>query len=195
MGILTVSTEATSLLQPDNFSLLTDARVLELESPRKDARPGASHLGLLSVTCSAVLFGLVAALVKSIAMDPYVVLELRDTSQWLFSLAAVSAFVPAGRTTAKLFGEPRHRMILFLRSGLYWGFTSLFWMALGRMPVGDVTAIVYCSPIFTALFGWLLLGERVSPRVFGCLALSMVGVSLITQPAFLFGHGSDETDE
>jgi len=142
-----------------------------------------------------MLFGLVAALVKFIAMDPYVVLQLRDTLQCLFSLAAVSAFVPAGTTTDKLFGEPRHRMILFVRSGLYWGFMALFWMALDSMPVGDATTIVYCSPLFTALFGWLLLGEQVSLSVFGCLALSMVGVSLITQPGFLFGGGSDKSDE
>merc|ERR1712194_530264 len=69
------------------------------------------------------------------------------------------------------------------------------WMALDSMPVGDATTIVYCSPLFTALFGWLLLGEQVSLSVFGCLALSMVGVSLITQPGFLFGGGSDKSDE
>ena len=59
------------------------------------------------------------------------------------------------------------------------------------MPVGDATALVYCAPLLTALYGWALLGERVPPKVFGCLALSLLGVGLIMPPTFLLGRGAE----
>eukprot|EP00548_Thalassiothrix_antarctica_P016024 CAMPEP_0194178222 /NCGR_PEP_ID=MMETSP0154-20130528/11871_1 /TAXON_ID=1049557 /ORGANISM="Thalassiothrix antarctica, Strain L6-D1" /LENGTH=422 /DNA_ID=CAMNT_0038893097 /DNA_START=39 /DNA_END=1307 /DNA_ORIENTATION=+ len=156
--------------------------------------PGeASSLGLVCVTTSAFLFGIVAALIKLIAMNVYVMLLVRGSLQWVFSIVAVCAFMPASTTTSSNFiGEPRHRPILFLRSGLYWGFICLFWSALARLPLGDATTVVYCGPLFTALFGWLLLGEPVPPGVIVCMALSMVGVILVTQPTFLFKNNGTE---
>mmetsp|Transcript_16417 Transcript_16417/g.29654 ORF Transcript_16417/g.29654 Transcript_16417/m.29654 type:complete len:413 (+) Transcript_16417:336-1574(+) len=160
----------------------------------EEAGHEAGYVGLICVTSSAFLFGLIAALVKFIGMNVYVILQARGILQWIFSLVAVYAFVSAPSTVAKFFGESRQRPILFLRSGLYWGFLSLFWGALAHMPVGDATALVYCAPLFTALFGWLLLGEKVPPGCSWCLTLSLVGVGLITRPAFLFGdYGTDPT--
>lgn len=202
-------TDATSLIQSESgssssyssYSSLTDAlpdavelgeAPQHLEGTRKDAGPRDCHLGLLCVTTSSFLFGLVAALVKLVALEPYVMLQVRGSLQWLLSLVAVGACVKTSTTTAaRFFGEPRQRPILLLRSGLYWTYVSLWWHALAGMPVGDATAMVYCAPLLTALFGWLLLGERVPPKVFGCLALSLVGVGLITRPTFLFGHGTN----
>jgi multidrug transporter EmrE-like cation transporter len=202
-------TDATSLIQSESgssssyssYSSLTDAlpdavelgeAPQHLEGTRKAAGPRDCHLGLLCVTTSSFLFGLVAALVKLVALEPYVMLQVRGSLQWLLSLVAVGACVKTSTTTAaRFFGEPRQRPILLLRSGLYWTYVSLWWHALAGMPVGDATAMVYCAPLLTALFGWLLLGERVPPKVFGCLALSLVGVGLITRPTFLFGHGTN----
>mmetsp|Transcript_3645 Transcript_3645/g.8239 ORF Transcript_3645/g.8239 Transcript_3645/m.8239 type:complete len:412 (-) Transcript_3645:270-1505(-) len=160
----------------------------------EEAEHEAGYVGLLCVTSSAFLFGLIAALVKFIGMNVYVILQARGTLQWIFSLVAVYAFVSAPSTVAQFFGESRHRPILLLRAGLYWSFLSLFWGSLAHMPVGDATALVYCAPLFTALFGWLLLGEKVPPGCSWCLTLSLVGVGLITRPAFLFGDsGTDRT--
>mmetsp|Transcript_35715 Transcript_35715/g.66141 ORF Transcript_35715/g.66141 Transcript_35715/m.66141 type:complete len:417 (-) Transcript_35715:251-1501(-) len=154
----------------------------------------AGYVGLICVTSSAFLFGLVAALVKFIGINVYVMMQTRGTLQWIFSLVAVYAFVSAPSTVAKFFGESRHRPILLLRAGLYWSFLSLFWGSLAHMPVGDATALVYCAPLFTAFFAWLLLGEKVQPSYFGSLTLNLVGVGLITRPAFLFGDsGTDRT--
>jgi len=125
----------------------------------------------------------------------YVMMLVRGSLQWVFSIFAVCAFLPASTTTLSNFiGEPRHRPILFLRSGLYWGFICLFWSALDLLPLGDATTVVYCGPLFTALFGWMLLGEPVPPSVIACMGSSMVGVILVTQPSFLFGNINGEEE-
>jgi len=161
-----------------------------------DAKPGeASSLGLICVTSSAFLFGIVAALIQLIGLNVYVMMFVRGSLQWVFSIVAVCAFLPASSTTLSNFiGEPRHRPILFLRSGLYWGFICLFWSALDLLPLGDATTVVYCGPLFTALFGWILLGEPVPPSVIACMGSSMVGVILVTQPSFLFGNINGEEE-
>merc|ERR1712216_516585 len=67
-----------------------------------------------------------------------------------------------------------------------------WWMALAKMPVGEATALVYCGPLFTALFGWILLGERPQRSFYGCLVLNLGGVLLVTQPSFIFGGSKGE---
>lgn len=78
------------------------------------------------------------------------------------------------------------RHFLLLRAAIYWAFMYLWWGALTKMPVGDATAIVYCGPIFTALFARIILCETLHWSFFVCLSLALGGVCLITQPSFLF---------
>mmetsp|Transcript_6806 Transcript_6806/g.7278 ORF Transcript_6806/g.7278 Transcript_6806/m.7278 type:complete len:410 (+) Transcript_6806:177-1406(+) len=180
--------------EDDEWDWIEKPEALQKDTPKPVAT--TSSLGLICVTSSAFLFGIVAALVKLIALNVYMMILVRGSLQWVFSIVAVCAFMPASTSTLSNFiGEPRHRPILFLRSGLYWGFICLFWTALDLLPLGDATTVVYCSPLFTALFSWLLLGEPIPPSVIVCMALSMVGVILVTQPTFLFGNGMEEQTE
>ena len=138
------------------------------------------------VTLSALLFSLVTALLKATAMNVFLMLQVRSVLQWLLFAGAARALAPGASDAVQWFGERRRRRILFLRAGVHWGFVSLWWHAIADMPVGDATTLGYCAPLFAALFGWLLLGERVSRWVYACLALSLLGVGLIVQPTFLF---------
>ncbi len=69
------------------------------------------------------------------------------------------------------------------------GFTALscFFFALTRLPLADATVIHHMNPVFTALLAALLLGERISARAIGFVALSLAGVILIARPGFIFG--------
>ena len=173
--------------QSDPGAAGAQAEESESEARRKVARSWP-HLGMACVTLSALLFSLVTALLKATAMNVFLMLQVRSVLQWLLFAGAARALAPGARDAVTLFGERRQRRILFLRAGVYWGFVSLWWHAIADMPVGDATALGYCAPLFAALFGWLLLGERVPRRVYACLALSLLGVGLIVQPTFLFGR-------
>ena len=80
-------------------------------------------------------------------------LQVQGSLQWILLLVAVGTCVPASTTTAAwIFGEPRQHPVLLLRSGLYWAYVYLWWHALAGMPVGDATALVYCSHLLTDQF-------------------------------------------
>jgi len=128
-------------------------------------------------------------------MSPLMMLQVRGAIQWLISLGTVSWCLPGPTpaTPVKFFGEKNERLYLLLRGAVYWSFMMLWWTALTSMPLGDATTIVYCGPVFTAIFAWMLLGEQVPRNFLCCLALNMGGVCLITQPDFLFGKEGGNT--
>lgn len=166
------------------------------------------YLGLTCVTASALIFGLVAAMVKLVGLPPLVMLQLRSFVQWAASLLVIACrarsspdSLGSDTTGKQLFGGTElheantrccgrirlmERSWLALRAVLYWGFVVCWWSALTYTPVGDATAIVYCGPIFTSLFAYLLLREKISLAFWVCMPMAIAGMLLITQPGFLF---------
>ncbi|QDL92851.1 DMT family transporter [Paroceanicella profunda] len=59
-------------------------------------------------------------------------------------------------------------------------FVAWFWV-LSVYPTSDVASYGFLSPVFGVLFGWLLLGEPISGRVVGALALVGLGIVLVTR--------------
>ena len=79
------------------------------------------------------------------------------------------------------------RRALILRGLL--GTTSLLglYYALTTLPLADTVAILYTSPILTAVFAALLLRESAGLRLVAALVCGLGGVLAITRPAVLFG--------
>ena len=71
---------------------------------------------------------------------------------------------------------------------------SLLYFALGRIPLGDATAIFYMAPVWTALSAALILRERTAGLVIVGMGISLTGVVLTAQPSFLFGDSLDALD-
>lgn len=66
-----------------------------------------------------------------------------------------------------------------------------FFQALALLPIGEVTAINFLSPLFGTLFAILLLGEHVGTRRWTALAVGFLGAMVILRPtgsAFGFGQ-------
>ena len=77
------------------------------------------------------------------------------------------------------------RFILFLRCLFGVLGISCNWFVLTQMPLSDATVIIFTAPLFTALFGQLFLGEKVSAAMGALMALSSVGVLMVARPSFL----------
>ncbi|MEP1767382.1 MAG: DMT family transporter [Sulfitobacter sp.] len=60
---------------------------------------------------------------------------------------------------------------------------------LALLPLPEVTAIGYATPIFTVIFAALLLGERVRLFRFCAVALGLVGVLIVIAPRLSFDQG------
>jgi drug/metabolite transporter (DMT)-like permease len=54
--------------------------------------------------------------------------------------------------------------------------------ALTHMPLADATALLNTTPLWIAVFGFLALRERVSPRVLTALGVAFAGVILVEHP-------------
>jgi drug/metabolite transporter (DMT)-like permease len=79
-----------------------------------------------------------------------------------------------------------------LRSGIMLATGLMFFHALGHMPLAELFVYTFTAPIFVALFGALILKERLTGPVLMGLALGFAGIILIlvTDPAARFGTGS-----
>ena len=60
------------------------------------------------------------------------------------------------------------------------GFLGWFWV-LSIYPASDIAAFGFLTPLFGVVFGWLILGERISVTIIGALLLVSVGIVLINR--------------
>ena len=76
-------------------------------------------------------------------------------------------------------GKP---FLLFFRG--FMGFSALlaFFYNIAHIPLGDAITYSKTSPIFTAIFAFLFLHEKLSLKGWGAILLGFVGMLFITQP-------------
>lgn len=157
------------------------------EAPREASR-GRFPVGLRFMAGSALFFSAMSMLVKVASERGIPAMEI------VLVRCAVMTLLTAGLARAagvSLGGVDRRRL---LSRGLA-GATalSLFYYALGRLPLGDATALHYTAPIWTAALAAQLLDERPGRSLLIALALSGAGVVLITRPAIVFGGAALDT--
>lgn len=73
--------------------------------------------------------------------------------------------------------------LLFFRGMM--GFLALlaFFYNIAHIPLGDAMTWSKTSPIFTAIFAWMFLQEKLSLKAWGAVGIGFMGIVLITQPS------------
>jgi drug/metabolite transporter (DMT)-like permease len=71
---------------------------------------------------------------------------------------------------------------------LYGVSTVLFFYAVYATPTANLVFILAFNPMFGALFGWYLLGERPKWQTFAAMAVMALGVFIIVQAGLSGGH-------
>jgi drug/metabolite transporter (DMT)-like permease len=97
----------------------------------------------------------------------------------LQTVAMVAIFMP--RMGLSLV-RTRNPWLQIVRGTVLTASSVVFVVALGYMPIAEVSSIMFMSPIFVALAGGPLLGERLHPRTWVALAGGFIGVMLIIRP-------------
>jgi S-adenosylmethionine uptake transporter len=134
--------------------------------------PSATPI-LVALGGIALLTGM-DALVKSLSSQfgtfQIVLLRFFFTALWIGALVVVQR--P---------GLPkRHRLPAHLgRAALQVFTTCTFFYALAKLPLAEVFALSFTSPIFMALFGALFLKEKLSWPILGAIAIGFAGMLVI----------------
>ena len=82
-------------------------------------------------------------------------------------------------------GLSRRQISLFtLRGVLHTGAVMAWFFAMTRIPIAEVTAMNYLSPVYVTLGAALFLGEKLALRRIAAVVLALIGVVIILRPGF-----------
>lgn len=81
--------------------------------------------------------------------------------------------------------------LLFFRG--FMGFTALlaFFYNIAHIPLGDAMTFSKTSPIFTAVFAWLFLQEKLPVKGWAAVFIGFIGIVLIAKPTGLMFSKTD----
>lgn len=97
-------------------------------------------------------------------------------ARYLIHMILVGGFIAWYDPRLMVSRRPKLQM---LRSGFLLGATLFGMLALKIMPLVDFSAIVWVAPVLVTVLSVFVLGERVSPGVWVCVAAGMLGVWII----------------
>ena len=130
--------------------------------------------GVASIITAAVLMGSVAIFVRNIQMNPIQITFFRFLFGFLF-LFLIS--ISTGRKLS--FDNPR---LLLTISILNVMLVSFYIAAIQLIPMGMAALLLYMAPVYVIPIAYLT-GEKIEPKVFVSLPLSIIGLFLMLMPA------------
>jgi drug/metabolite transporter (DMT)-like permease len=147
---------------------------------------GANLRGIGWMLLSGVLFVGVTGIVRHLGTDmsPIQAAFIR----YAFGLVLVIPLLLHLGGGAWLFSGGRargRRLGLHALRGLIHGIGVMLWFyAMARIPIAEVTALGFTAPVFTTLGAALFLGERLRARRIGAVLVAFGGAMIILRPGF-----------
>ncbi|WP_300032166.1 DMT family transporter [uncultured Roseobacter sp.] len=135
--------------------------------------------GIFWMLVTGFCFIAVTALVKFIGprMPPVEMAFLRYLLGLVFLLPAIGALRQAQLTA--------RQWKLFTLRGVMHGFGVMLWFyAMVRIPIADVTAMNYLAPVYVTIGAALFLGEKLAFRRIAAVVAALIGALIILRPGF-----------
>lgn len=122
-------------------------------------------------------FVVMTALVKSLGttMDPIQAAFLRYVLGLVFLLPALRLIMATHLT-------PRHLALFGLRGVIHAGAVMLWFFSMTQIPLAEVTAMNYMTPVYVTLGAALFLGEKLAFRRIAAIVVAVIGVLIILRP-------------
>ncbi|WP_233495397.1 DMT family transporter [Rhodosalinus halophilus] len=147
-----------------------------MAEPRADTRPVA---GVLWMLVTGLCFVAVTALVKYLGDR-----VPAPQSAFLRYLLGLVFLLPVLRPLLRA-RPTRRQHLLFGGRGLLHAVGVMLWFyAMTRIPLAEVTAMNYLSPVYVTVGAALFLGERLAIRRIAAVAAALVGALVILRPGF-----------
>jgi drug/metabolite transporter (DMT)-like permease len=135
--------------------------------------------GVIWMLVTGLCFVAVTALVKFLGprVPPAEAAFLRYLLGLVFLLPMIGALRNA-KLTPKLWGLFAGRGVIHSAGVILWFF------AMTQIPIAEVTAMNYLSPIYVTIGAALFLGEKMALRRVGAILMALVGALIILRPGF-----------
>ncbi|MEO1000387.1 MAG: DMT family transporter [Pseudomonadota bacterium] len=149
------------------------------DSPAALPRDRSTLIGLGWMVVTGLMFVAVTGIVRHVGSEiPAVQAAFLRYVFGLILILPVLARLGAWRPSR---GSTR----LYLWRGLFHGGGVLLWFyAMARIPIAEVTAIGYLAPIFVAIGAAVFFGERLYTRRIAAIVAGLIGAMVILRPGF-----------
>ena len=143
-------------------------------------KPKGVLLGILLVASSGLVLSSMDTIAKLLS-GTLPVIEI-VWARYFFHTVVMTAYL--GATTGTGFLRSDRPVLQVVRGAMLLIGTVLMYFALSKVPLAEVTAVQFSSPVMVTVLSVLFLGERIGvPRIVAVLA-GFGGVLLITRPGF-----------
>ncbi len=124
-------------------------------------------------------FVVMTALVKSLgtSMHPTQAAFLRYALGLVFLLPAARAILSTQLTR-------RHLTMFGVRGVIHAVAVMLWFFAMTRIPLAEVTAMNYLTPVYVTMGAALFLGEKMAFRRMAAVVVALIGMAVILRPGF-----------
>ncbi|XDA97547.1 DMT family transporter [Sulfitobacter sp. LCG007] len=136
-------------------------------------------VGVLWMLTSGICFICVTALVKSLGPE----IPPAESAFIRYALGLVFLLPAIGQLRRTPISPRLWR--LFAVRGVIHAFGVILWFyAMTRIPIADVTAMNYMAPIYVTIGAALFLGEKLAARRIAAVGIALIGAFIILRPGF-----------
>ena len=145
--------------------------------PGRERRPAVGYAMVISAALLFALNGTVSKVVLQSGISSLELTQVRATGAFL-GFALVLAF--ARRQSLRLSRREVPYLVVFGIAGV--AFVQwLYFVSIGRLPIGIALLIEYIAPILIAIWAWAVFKEAVRRRIWVALVLALAGLSLVVE--------------
>ncbi len=145
--------------------------------PGRERRPAVGYAMIVSAALLFALNGTVSKVVLQSGLSPLELTQVRATGAFLgFALILVLT----RRESLRLSRRELPYLIAFGIAGValvQW----LYFVSIGRLPIGIALLIEYIAPILIAIWAWAVFKEQIRRRIWLALALALIGLSIVVE--------------
>ena len=142
-----------------------------------NASPKSPLIGIFWMVMTGLNFVAVTAIVKHVgdAIPPAQAAFLRYALGVVFLIPMIRPILAAHLT--------RRQVKLFALRGVVHTLAVILWFfAMTQIPIAEVTAMNYLSPIYVTIGAALFLGEALPPRRLAAVVMALIGALIILRP-------------
>ena len=148
------------------------------------------NLGVLIIVLAVIIFTITHTFTKSgfdrNEISPIQVVFIRNVLSGIILLLTYFIFFPLERLITVF--SPEYLIYPFVMA-LDWGFSLLFWYrTLSYISIGKAGVIMSLTPITSAIFSWIILGDEITP-------FHLIGITIVIVSIYMIVRESKNKEE